>query len=590
MVKTHLRFGALGAALVLTLLMGGWALAGIERPPVGNPAPALTHFTFAVAGDNRGEIPIQQPEVFKRILRELEVLRPRFVLGTGDLILGYEGEEHRIRAEWEEFIRVVNEISVPYYPLVGNHDVWDEQSRRIWDELFGPTYFSFDYGNCHFVCLDSEAGAEGQLFLPEQLQWLERDLASHQDAEHIIVALHVPFWSYEDDSPLWKRDVHPLLVKYGVDFVTGGHTHGYEEDVLDGITYVVSGGAGAQTDANEATGGFHHYLLVNVAGPELTFAMIKPGAIEPPDYVLPSDRPIVEAIEQNLLPSAVVRVGPGGLEQSGITLTFRSPLGQLHAGAVEWVVPGANWVIYPQAREYSLAPGESVDLHFSLALPDPREANPPPYYTTKVPIRPDKVFQFKGRLGAEKHAVCPRTETPPTIDGVASEEEWRGAAVLENFALVRGGPSGWDPRVLLVRDESNLYIGAHLNAPPLLVFRRPDRIIVDLDADPTDSPCVEVQFLCNGTVRAGRVDPVARTQEWWDLTQAGRIVVEENGWGGEVAIPLAGLAFKVPVEGARVAVNAWSYCNQGGRYEQAIWCWLPGAEYGQRRFGVLEFE
>ena len=586
-MKAGLCLRALGGALALTLVIGAWALAGIEKPPTSNPAPGLTHFTFAVAGDNRGEIPIEQPEVFKRILRELDVLQPRFVLGTGDLILGYEADQKMIRTEWAEFIRVVNQMSVPYYPVVGNHDVWDEQSRNLWHELFGPTYFSFDYGNCHFVCLDTEAGVEGQAFAPEQLQWLEQDLASHREAQHKIVALHVPFWSYDEDLPMWKRDVHPILVKYGVDFVTGGHTHGYEENVLDGITYVVSGGAGAQTDANEATGGFHHYLLVNVAGPELTFAMIKPGAIEPPNYVLPSDRPIVEAIETNLLPSAAVRVGPGGLEQSETTLTLKNPFGQPQAGEVRWVVPGANWVIHPQAAKYSLAPDESVDLRFSLALPDAREANPPPYYATKVPIRPDKIFDFKRGLGVEKRAVCPRTETPPAIDGVVGEDEWRGAAVLDNFALIQGGLAPSQPQVLLLHGGSTLYAATRLkwDGPPK--GRRLDRVFIDLDNDADDATYYAVHILSSGAIVAGRVDQSPDKEDAWDL--AVPIATGQDGWTAEAAIPLANLGLSAP-GGTVLRLRVFTRCTFGGKWESAVWTWLPGVEYGQSRFGLLELE
>ncbi len=564
----------------------GAALAGIQPPPTTNPAPGLKSFTFAIAGDNRGGVPIRQPEVFKRIIRELEILRPALVLGLGDLILGYESEEQMVRAEWDEFVRVVNQTQVPYYPIVGNHDVWDDQSLQIWNELFGPTYFSFDYGNCHFVCLDSNPGVEGKPFPDSQMAWFEQDLANHQDAEHIIALMHVPFWSYDDDRPGWEQEVQPLLVKYGVDLVVGGHTHGYEYDTPAGIPHIVTGGAGAELDANEATGGFYHYLLINVEGPELRVAVIRPGSIEPPNFVIPSDREAFDTIYEDLLPPAVVRVDSKGLEDGAIVLTLRNPLDEVQAGEVQWVVPGANWVIYPQAQEYSLAPGGTTELRFTAALSDPKRANPPPYYTTTAPVHPGKTFAFKRGLGVEKSVVCPRAQTPPTIDGVLEENEWQGAAVLDNFALQNGSASTSAPRVFLSHDDANLYLGTRVSVPPA----RRDRALILLDNDTDHSVFYQVQLVASGTVKVGRADDVAGTEEYWELPQPGRVSVDEQGWGAEVAIPLAHLGIAPPISGARLRLNAWALCNQDGRYTMAVWAWLPGIEFGETRSGAVDLE
>jgi len=121
---------------------------------VGNIAADKFH--FIVMGDNRGVKALEQPEVFKQIIREVNLLNPDLVIMGGDLIYGYTSDTGLIRQEWQNFNRIVSELDVPYYLVVGNHDVWDEVSQQIYLEECGALYYSFDYRGCHFIVLDTE--------------------------------------------------------------------------------------------------------------------------------------------------------------------------------------------------------------------------------------------------------------------------------------------------------------------------------------------------------------------------------------------------------------------------------------------------
>jgi hypothetical protein len=47
--------------------------------------------------------------------------------------------------------------------------------------LYGPAYYSFDFGGSHFVFLDSSPGwAQKRAISDEQYSWLERDLKRSQ--------------------------------------------------------------------------------------------------------------------------------------------------------------------------------------------------------------------------------------------------------------------------------------------------------------------------------------------------------------------------------------------------------------------------
>ena len=105
-------------------------------------------------------------------------------------------------------------------------------------------YYSFDYGNIHFVCLNSETdpSPDGAM-----MTWLEADLAAN-DKEWIIAFWHRPPYSRgsansDTDSRqiALRQNAVPLLERYGVDLVLTGHTHAYERSYLIDGHYGLSG-------------------------------------------------------------------------------------------------------------------------------------------------------------------------------------------------------------------------------------------------------------------------------------------------------------------------------------------------------------
>jgi len=255
-------------------------------------------FTFCVLGDTRHWTPIVMPEAFLKNIREMNLLDPSFIIDIGDLIVGYTyevplagyTEEGLIHAEWDEFLATIATSRVPFIPVVGNHDVWDWRSQRIFKERVGPVTFSFDYGNSHFVCLTTEEpGHRNYITLP-QLHWLEADLAAHRQATNIFVFMHEPIWGYSHIGSNWLSDVQPLLLKYPVKAVFASHEHIYRKDVVDGIPCFVTGGGGAELGGGakggaQNPGAFHHFLHVSVKGDQMHIAVVKTGNIESEDVV-----------------------------------------------------------------------------------------------------------------------------------------------------------------------------------------------------------------------------------------------------------------------------------------------------------------
>ena len=148
----------------------------------------------------------------------------------------------------------------PLWPALGNHDARSAnsvtQSGVYYDIFTLPTlgqaggvpsgteaYYSFDYANTHFVCLDShdsDRTPDGPM-----AQWLRADLAA-TTRDWIVAFFHHPTYTKgthdsdkDNDSAGRMNDMRatflPLLEAGGVDLVLTGHSHVYERSpLLDG--------------------------------------------------------------------------------------------------------------------------------------------------------------------------------------------------------------------------------------------------------------------------------------------------------------------------------------------------------------------
>ena len=97
-------------------------------------------------------------------------------------------------------------------------------------------YYSFDYGNIHFVCLDSMT-SDRQPGSP-MLTWLASDLATQNKLWVIAFWHHPPYSKGSHDSDTdtimseMRKNIVPLLEAYNVDLVLTGHSHSYERSFL----------------------------------------------------------------------------------------------------------------------------------------------------------------------------------------------------------------------------------------------------------------------------------------------------------------------------------------------------------------------
>lgn len=171
------------------------------------------------------------------------------------LVLGDVAYETGKRAELEEnFFGVYLGLtrSFPVYPVAGNHDYDTENAAPLLEAFVLPDnagpeererYYSFDWGDVHFVGLDT------QRIGLTQARWLDADLAA-TDRKWTVVFAHKPPWSSgEHGANLEFQYLFvPILDKHRVPLMLAGHDHDYERLQPIGHTqYVVSGGGGRET-------------------------------------------------------------------------------------------------------------------------------------------------------------------------------------------------------------------------------------------------------------------------------------------------------------------------------------------------------
>lgn len=274
--------------LFLLSVLGPFLFADTTRPLLPLPSSASmlappadpNHFMFAVGGDNRAagrDIPA--PPTAVEIFTELRLLRPAFGFWTGDAIYGSDDTIGEAGAEYDAFLATVAKGEFSLFNAPGNHEISGRKDlEALYEARMGRLYGSFDYGNSHFIALDTEEIGGKPGIGDAQRDWLKQDLEANGHAANIFVFMHHPLFPKVKNAGWWdpanRDDIHRLFAAHGVTCVFSGHEHLYYRSVHDGVIYVVTGGGGAPSGMDPEQGGFQHYLLVYVNDNKVSIAVL----------------------------------------------------------------------------------------------------------------------------------------------------------------------------------------------------------------------------------------------------------------------------------------------------------------------------
>jgi uncharacterized protein (TIGR03437 family) len=255
----------------------------------------------------------------------------------------------------------------PFFPVAGNHEYYTDNASPFLGLTAPPSapvppqdqgrYFSFDWGDVHFIGLDAN------LLVPPfssaaELAWLEQDLSASSAKWKIAYWHQVPYpVEHHIDDPVCiaaRQQFVPILERHGVQLVITGHEHNYMRmKPMHASVPVTSGPSTQFVSSGGGGGGLHpvipqpwleygasayNYLTVDVDATQLTVRAVGLDGKEFDHVVLSlpsiSDGGVVNgaSFTQSLAPGELVSIFGKGLSTQ--TFTAQSyPLPTVVGGA-----------------------------------------------------------------------------------------------------------------------------------------------------------------------------------------------------------------------------------------------------------------
>lgn len=136
--------------------------------------------------------------------------------------------------------RAIARIGIPWYNAPGNHDEnydvpSDGLALETFRSVYGPPYYSFEYGRVHFVVLDSTIyfGAKPESprgeyiegIDPKQMEWLRNDLALVPGGQLVVLLLHSPIVGVGEKVPFRNLPELFRIIEKHRGFSISAHRH-----------------------------------------------------------------------------------------------------------------------------------------------------------------------------------------------------------------------------------------------------------------------------------------------------------------------------------------------------------------------------
>jgi outer membrane protein assembly factor BamB len=165
------------------------------------PESANPRFTFAQITDLHVT---DESDTLIADLTEIAGSKPSFAVATGDLVNNGQNMD-----QVKTYAAGLKRSPVPVFNLPGNHDVGGgSKDPENYEQFLGPTHYSFDYGGCHFLMINSCDSSE------TQEKWLSEDLR---------LAGSAPVFAFQHYHP--SNGLMKLLSQHNTQAIFSGHWH-----------------------------------------------------------------------------------------------------------------------------------------------------------------------------------------------------------------------------------------------------------------------------------------------------------------------------------------------------------------------------
>jgi len=544
------------------------------------PVPGTPNWRMVAYGDNR-----TFPDTHKRIVAQILKLNPSMIIHSGDLVS--DGDSYE---QWkEQYFDPMKGLSenITVFPSLGNHERNSPhyyQYMSLPDEN-GESYYSFDYGNAHFIALNSNAGEAPFDINSEQTQWLIKDLKEHAAAEWKIVFFHHPLFrchptrGIEPQRWVWQE----VFEEYGVDLVVNGHDHYYQRTYAignyqgkpsRGVYHLISGGGGAPNypivpkvhAANRRS--VHHITVMDFLGDRIVgraiddegnvfdaFVYDKEAENSPEEFISYE----VFEIERDLS-EAIINLPIEEFESElkfNHTIEIENPFSHPLQMTFSWT-PTNNWTTNAPKIEI-IKPGQAIKIEY-MAFTEAENFYPTPlgrlHFQTpegKMAFK-NNIIEFNPIKIGKKNRIKPlAVKTPLTIDGDLSDTDWDKSLIIDQFNDVQGGlPSQkTEITVSMNKAKNTLYIIGKVEASSEVsnsgVTERDHRNMMSHENIKIHIGVGKEVYTYIINPKGALLDTRDRKVFWnsdvtiWNSTARSAARANENGWQFEMEIPLGEL-------------------------------------------------
>ena len=198
-----------------------------------------------------GDIADTKPDYYIRLDSLIDEAKVRFVDKFYTPVNDYQ---YQIKA-FEDFVPVTyEEITFPFYPVVGNHDI-TRNGWALWSSIFRSSFYTVevlaptddgDFAIDHYIFLDSANGTLGR----RQVELIEEGVMDGQlpDGQsvfrHTFVFSHTNLFhpQFNEFASTFSREETFFLLdqfkKWNVDYAFYGHVHTWDEREYNGVHHL----------------------------------------------------------------------------------------------------------------------------------------------------------------------------------------------------------------------------------------------------------------------------------------------------------------------------------------------------------------
>ncbi len=191
-------------------------------------------FQIVLFGDTQARNQREIDYIGNDVVTELIGTKASFGITLGDIVFDD-------LSLFESHNQTVAQLQIPWYNVIGNHDLNTDATQRryvneTYEDVYGPSYYSYDFGRVHFVVLDNcdwaiatekEPARFVPNFGPDQIEFLTNDLALVPESQLVVLMMHIPIMQAADREQVFRLiENRPLCISIS------GHTHTHEHHFL----------------------------------------------------------------------------------------------------------------------------------------------------------------------------------------------------------------------------------------------------------------------------------------------------------------------------------------------------------------------